>query len=117
MGRSGDSVESKYDGYPRTQKHRRAQRVIAMVTTIKLDNDVADFFHERSKSQSRSIDQVANDVLRREIDKQAVREKAEEHLRRHSFSSDYAPGVDRANFNRVYDQMEIDAYIEKHPSS
>ena len=88
-----------------------------MVTTIKLDNDVADFFHERSKSQSRSIDQIANDVLRREIDNHAAREKAEEHFRRHSFSSDYAPGIDRTNFNHLYDQLEIDAYIEKHQSS
>ena len=87
--------------------------VVAMVTTIKLDNDVADFFHERSKSQNRSIEQVANEVLRREITTDEDRQEIEDHLRLRSFSSDYAPGVDRTKLNRLNDQLEIDAYIEK----
>ena len=84
-----------------------------MVTTIKLDNDVADFFQKRSESQNRSIDQVTNEFLRSEIEARSKRQEIEEHFRVRTFSSDYAPGVDRTKLNQLNDQFEVDSYIDK----
>ncbi len=88
-----------------------------MVTTIKLDNDVADFFQKRSESQNRSIDQVANEFLRREIETRSKRQEIEEHFRFRTFSSDYAPGVDRTKLNQLNDQFEVDSYVNKQRQS
>ena len=85
--------------------------------TVEFDKDVADFLNEECRRQNKPIGQVVNEVVRQQIPPDDASDKHREPYRVQPFVGGFAPGVDPTKLNQLYDQMEIDAFIEKENRS
>ena len=82
-----------------------------MRTTLTIDNDIADYLREQSRLHEKSFKQVVNETLRRGMSPSA-NEKPRKPFKVKTFSSGYAPGVDRLKLNQLMDELD-DEYYEK----
>ena len=82
-----------------------------MRTTLTIDNDIADYLREQSRLHEKSFKQVVNETLRRGMSPSA-NAKPRKPFKVRTFSSGYAPGVDRLKLNQLIDQLD-DEYYEK----
>lgn len=82
-----------------------------MRTTLTIDNDIADYLREQCRLHERSFKQVVNETLRRGMSPSA-NEKPRKPFKVKTFSSGYAPGVDRLKLNQLMDELD-DEYYEK----
>jgi hypothetical protein len=82
-----------------------------MRTTLTLDPDVLRLVQDAVHQQRRTTKQVVNDALRRAL---APRGSARsEPYRLEPHESGLMPGLDLAGFNRLADELEDQAILEK----
>jgi len=84
--------------------------MLDMRTTLTLDADVARLIDEAVHRERRPMKQVVNDALRRAL---APVDEAPEPYVLVPHEAELAPGLDLAGFNRLVDEMEDDAIIER----
>lgn len=75
-----------------------------------LDDDVARLVENAVHSERRSMKQIVNDALRRALAPRVPRQEPY-HLMPHD--SAVRPGFDPAGFNRLADELEDEAVIDK----
>ena len=83
-----------------------------MRTTLTLDNDIADYLREQSRLHEKSFKQVVNETLRRGMSP-AVNAKPRKRYKVRTFSSGYAPGVDRLKLNQLDDELEVEDFLRE----
>lgn len=81
-----------------------------MRTTLTLDEDIARLVDDAVHREHRPMKQVVNDALRRALSTPASRQEPY-HLTPHE--SAVRPGFDLAGFNRLADELEDDAILDK----
>jgi hypothetical protein len=81
-----------------------------MRTTLTLDPDVARLVDDAIHRERRSMKQVINDALRRAL---AAPNRRSEPYRVRVHESPLRPGVDRAGFNRLADELEDEAILHR----
>ena len=82
-----------------------------MRTTLTLDDDLANALKQRAKLLDQSFKQVVNDTLRRGLSPKS-RDQPTPPIRIRTFSSAYAPGVDRLRLSELADELEVEHFLE-----
>jgi len=83
-----------------------------MRTTLTLDPDVVFLLEKEVQRQRRPFKQVVNDALRRALGGERANAPAEPyHVVPHQ--AELRPGVDRLALNRLADELEDDAVLDK----
>lgn len=83
-----------------------------MRTTLTLDPDVVQLLKEAEHRQRKSFKEVVNESIRRGLAPQA-RTPARRPYRVHPHKTTLRPGIDAAGFNRLADEIEDEAVVEK----
>ncbi len=83
-----------------------------MRVTLTIDDDLADALEQRTKLLGVPLDQVVNETLRRGLAAQEVEERPVFLVR--PFRSGFRPGVDPLKLNQLNDELEVQAFLEKH---
>ena len=81
-----------------------------MRTTLTLDDDVARLVEDAIHREHRSMKQIVNDALRQALAPRVSRQEPY-HLTPHE--SAVRPGFDLAGFNRLADELEDGAVIDR----
>lgn len=81
-----------------------------MRTTLTLDDDVAHQLAELAHSTRKPFKQVLNDTLRRGLGTGTPKRK---QFVLKPFHAAFAPGVDQRRLSQLYDEMEVETYVEK----
>ncbi len=84
-----------------------------MRITLTVDDDLADALEQRAKRLGVSFDQVVNETLRRGLAAQVDEDRPVFRVR--PFRSGFRPGVDPLKLNQLNDELEVQAFLEKHP--
>ncbi len=82
-----------------------------MRTTLTLDPDVARFIQDAVHQERSSIKRVVNDALRQALAPASKAASEPYHLTPHN--STLCPGIDRTAFNRLADELEDDAILDR----
>lgn len=102
-------MRSGLDG--RSERHHDA----SMRTTLTLDPDVVQLLKDAEARQRTSFKEVVNDAIRRGLAPQAsVRDAGPYQVRPHETA--LRPGIDPAGFNRLADELEDEAVVDKATS-
>ena len=83
-----------------------------MRTTLTLDDDLADALKQQAKLLDIPFKQVVNDTLRRGLAPEAPEDRPV--FRVQPFRSGFRPGLDPLKLNQLNDQLEVEAFLEKH---
>lgn len=83
-----------------------------MRTTLTLDPDVARMIEEEAHRQHKPIKHVVNEALRRGLAPQGAA-RARKRFRVTPHKTTLRPGIDRASFNQLVDELEDDAIVDK----
>jgi hypothetical protein len=83
-----------------------------MRTTLTLDPDVARMIEEEAHRQHKPIKQVVNEALRRGLAPQGAA-RSRKRFRVTPHVTALRPGIDRASFNQLVDELEDDAVVDK----
>jgi hypothetical protein len=86
-----------------------------MRTTLTLDPDVARMLEEEAHRQHKSFKEVVNAALRRGLSAPPSRRSKPFRVVPHD--ARLRPGLDRAGFNRLADELEDEAVVRKHERS
>ena len=84
----------------------------SMRTTLTLDPDVVKLLEEEVHRQRKPYKQVVNDAIRRGLAPRDSRRPARRY-RVVPHEAQLLPGLDRAGFNRMADEIEDAAVLEK----
>jgi hypothetical protein len=84
-----------------------------MRTTVTLDKDVERMLREAMHRSRRSFKETLNAVLRSGLTKRSVQHKGVRFIIK-ARPLGLRAGIDPAGFNKLADEMEVDAFIEKH---
>ncbi len=84
-----------------------------MRTTLTLEPDVARLIGEEVHRQRKSLKDVVNDALRRGLSPGTPRVRAP-RFRIVPHRTKLQPGIDRAAFNRLADELDDEASLGKH---
>ena len=83
-----------------------------MRTTLTLDPDVARLLQEEAHRQRKPFKQVVNEALRRALaPASGARPPGRFRVRPHRTT--LRPGVDAGSLNRLVDELEVEAAVEK----
>jgi hypothetical protein len=83
-----------------------------MRTTLTLDADVARLIEEEAHRQRKPVKVIVNDALRRGLSPRgAARPRTRYRVRPHNTA--LRPGIDAGSFNRLADELEDEALVEK----
>jgi hypothetical protein len=83
-----------------------------MRTTLTLDPDVVQLLKEAEHRQRKSFKDVVNDAIRRGLAPQPrLRARAAYRVRAHRTA--LRPGIDPTGFNRLTDELEDEAVVER----
>jgi hypothetical protein len=83
-----------------------------MRTTLTLEPDVARLIEEEAHRRRKPMKQIVNEALRRGLSPRALaRPKRRFTVRPHRTT--LRPGIDAASFNRLADDLEDEALLEK----
>jgi hypothetical protein len=83
-----------------------------MRTTLTLDPDVVQLLEEEKHRQRRSFKEIVNDAIRRGLAPQA-RVPSRRAYRVQPHRTSLRPGIDAFAFNRLADELEEEAVVEK----
>ena len=83
-----------------------------MRIALTIDDDLADALEERAKGLGVSFDEVVNEALRRGLAAQEVEHRPVSRVR--PFRSGFRPGIDPLKLNQLNDELEVQAFLEKH---
>ncbi len=81
-----------------------------MRTTLRLDDDVADFVKEQSRAQNKSFEQVVNETLRLSMAQSAKPVDTREFLVK-PCNSGLAEGIDTVRLNQVLDDLDVEEFL------
>lgn len=81
-----------------------------MRTTLTLDDDVTRLLEDAVHRERRPLKQIVNDALRRALAPEIPRQRPY-HLKPHE--SAVRPGFDLSGFNRLADELEDEAIMDK----
>lgn len=84
-----------------------------MRTTLTLDPDVESLLSEEVHRTRRPFKQVVNDAIRRGL-RPRLAEEPEELYRVTVHTTKLRAGIDHASLNRLADELEDEAVLEKH---
>jgi hypothetical protein len=93
---------------PEATKHHDA----SMRTTLTLDDDVARLIEEEAHRRKKPIKQVVNEALRRGLSTPRSPPKRR-RFRVKPHATTLKPGIDSGAFNRLVDELEDEAVVEK----
>jgi hypothetical protein len=79
-------------------------------TTLTLDDDVARLLEEQAHRTRRPFKEVVNEALRRGLGPQAAG-RPRKRFRVVPHSATLLPGLDRAGFNQLVDEVETAAFV------
>lgn len=82
-----------------------------MRTTLTLDPDVARLLEEEVHRQRKPLKHVVNEAIRRGLSPGGRRASGRYRVRPHKTT--LRPGIDAHRFNRLVDDLEDDAVVEK----
>jgi predicted transcriptional regulator len=83
-----------------------------MRTTLTLDPDVVKLLEEEAHRQRRPYKQIVNDAIRRGLAPRATR-RSSKRYRVVPHEATLLPGLDRAAFNRLTDELEDSIVLAK----
>ena len=83
-----------------------------MRTTLTLDPDVVQLLEEEQHRQRKSFKEVVNDAIRRGLAPQA-KQQSRRRYRVRPHKTRLRAGIDLAAFNRLTDELEDEAIVEK----
>ena len=83
-----------------------------MRTTLTLDPDVAHLLAEETHRQRKPLKQVVNDALRRGLAPGSAAPRPPRY-RVHPHATKLRPGIDRASFNALADELEDDTVVAR----
>jgi hypothetical protein len=83
-----------------------------MRTTLTLDPDVARLLEEEAHRQRKPFKQVVNEAIRRGL-APAPGPRSQKRYRVRPHKTTLRPGIDAASLNRLVDELEDEAIIEK----
>lgn len=83
-----------------------------MRTTLTLDPDVARLLKEEAHRQRKPFKQVVNEAIRKGLGP-APDARSQERFRVRPHRTTLRPGIDIGSFNRLVDELEDEAVIEK----
>ena len=83
-----------------------------MRTTLTLDPDVARMLEEEAHRQRKPFKQVVNEAIRRGLATRA-RARAAGRYRVRPHKTTLRPGIDAASFNKLVDELEDEALIDR----
>lgn len=81
-----------------------------MRTTLRLDPDVADKLRRRMREENSTLEEAANEALRKGL--AAEREKPGPQFKVEPHSCRFRGGVDLNKLNQLVDELEADAGVE-----
>lgn len=84
-----------------------------MRTTLTIDDDLADSLKEQARLRDVSFKHVVNETLRRGLAPAQTTPRRPFKVRPIA-AGGFRPGVDPTRLNQLYDQLEIEAFEEKH---
>lgn len=80
-----------------------------MLTTLTLDDDIADFLKKQAQLLNKPFNEVVNEALRRAMSP-ATGEPPRLEYRVMPNRSGLAPGIDPLRLNQLNDQLEVDDF-------
>lgn len=83
-----------------------------MRTTLTLDPDVARLLEEQMHRERKPFKQVVNEAIRRGL-APGARAASESTFRVRPHKTTLRPGIDAGSFNRLVDELEVEAVAEK----
>ena len=83
-----------------------------MRITLTLDDDLADELKQRAKLLDAPFSQVVNDTLRRGLSPEVSDDRPVFRVR--PFRGGFRPGINPLKLNQLNDQLEVEAFLEKH---
>jgi hypothetical protein len=83
-----------------------------MRTTLTLEPDVARLIDEEARRQRKPIKQIVNEALRRGLSPDA-RRATQKRYRVRPHVTRLCPGIDAGSLNRLADELEDEAVIER----
>jgi hypothetical protein len=83
-----------------------------MRTTLTLDPDVARLLEEQMHRERKPFKQVVNEAIRRGL-APGARVPSQKPFRVLPHKTTLRPGIDAGSFNRLVDEVEVEAVIEK----
>ena len=86
-----------------------------MRTTLTLDEDVAHSLREQAALYNVSFKQVVNDALRRGLGPPQAEKRKPFKVR--PIGGGLRPDIDPFRLNQLYDELEIQSFLEKHPEA
>lgn len=87
-----------------------------MRTTVTLDDDVERMLRDEMHRSRKSFKETLNTALRLGLNAKSGRGKPKKFLVK-AKPMGLRAGIDPAGFNRLADDLEVDAFIEKHRNS
>ena len=84
-----------------------------MRTTVTLDDDVAHFLQQRQRLTGATFKQVVNETLRAGLRTDQVPGSAPPPFRVTPKAAGFRAGVDPLRLNRLNDELEQEAFVEK----
>ena len=84
-----------------------------MRTTLTLDDDVAALLREEARRTNEPFKQVVNRAIRLGLRSTEIPERKRFVVKGHSFGP-LKPGIDPYKLGQYADQLEVEAFIEKH---
>lgn len=84
----------------------------SMRTTLTLEDDVAEMIDDAVHREKKTMKQVVNEALRRGLAPGASQSRKRFRVRPHCTS--LRPGIDVTGFNRLSDELEDEAVLEKY---
>jgi hypothetical protein len=83
-----------------------------MRTTLTLDPDVAKLIEEEAHRQRKPVKHIVNEALRRGLAPPVV-SRSRKRFRVQPHKTRLRPGIDAGSFNRLADELEDEAVVEK----
>ena len=83
-----------------------------MRITLTLDEDLADVLKQRAKLLDIPFKQVVNDALRRGLAPEVPEDRPVFRVR--PLRGGFRPGIDPLKLNQLNDELEVQAFLEKH---
>jgi hypothetical protein len=81
-------------------------------TTLTLDDDVAELLREEARRSKEPFKRVVNRAIRRGLRTDAPSERKPFVVR--TFDLGLKPGIDRDKLGQLADQLEVEAFLQKH---
>ena len=82
--------------------------MLAMRTTLTLDDDVERELREETRRSGRSFKEIVNEALRRGLSSGAAPGRRSSRFRVRATPCGFRPGIDPTKLNQLLDEMEVE---------